>query len=88
MELASSHAVLESGMRKERGGLEVASVRGKEARLGGTYHPTEAKVGVEELPADQVAAGVAGVGPVCRGVGHDGFQRWVLKGEEGIWEEI
>ena len=67
LEPTISAAVLQGGMpsrRKERSGLEVASVGGKEARLGGTYHSAEAEVGVDKIPADKVAAGVGGVGPV------------------------
>ncbi len=44
--------------REERIGLEVASEGGKKTRLGETYHTVDAEVGIEEVPADQVFAGV------------------------------
>jgi hypothetical protein len=48
--------------REERGGIEVASGEGgKKARLGETYHAAEAEVGIEEVSADQVFAGVGGM---------------------------
>jgi hypothetical protein len=50
--------------REERGGFEVASEGGKKARLGETYHSAEAKVGIKEVSADQVFAGVGGMGTV------------------------
>jgi hypothetical protein len=50
--------------REERGGLEVASQGGKKARLGETYHSAEAEVRIEEVSADQVFAGVGGMGTV------------------------
>ncbi len=47
--------------RKKRGGLEVAGLRGKKRRLGGTDHLAQAELGVAELTTDKVGAGVGGM---------------------------
>jgi hypothetical protein len=91
LELPVSRAILEGRVpsgRKKRGGLEVAGSRGKKRRLGGTNHLIQAELGVVELTADKVGAGVGGMRAVGRGIGDNGVGGRVLKGEERVREEI
>jgi hypothetical protein len=74
--------------RKKRGGLEVAGLRGKKRRLGGTNNLTQAELGVVKLTTDKVGAGVGGMRAVGRGIGDNGVGGRVLKGEERVREEI
>jgi hypothetical protein len=74
--------------RKKRGGLEVAGLRGKKRRLGGTDHLAQAELDVVELTTDKVGAGVGGMRAVGRGIGDNGVGGRVLKGEKRVREEI
>jgi hypothetical protein len=74
--------------RKKRGGLEVAGLRGKKRRLGGTDHLAQAELGVVEITTDKVGAGVGGMRAVRRGIGDNGVSGRVLKREERVREEI
>ena len=91
LELPVSRAILEGRVpsgRKKGGGLEVAGLRGKKRRLGGTNNLTQAELGVVELTTDKVGAGVGGMRAVGRGIGDNGVGGRVLKGEERVREEI
>jgi hypothetical protein len=69
--------------REERGGLEVASEGRKKAMLGETYHSAEAEVGIEEVSADQVFAGVGGRGRSDVGSGMHGSEEGSSNGKSG-----
>jgi hypothetical protein len=58
--------------RKKRGALEVAGLRGKTRRWGGTDPLSQAELGVVELTTDKVDAGVGGMRAVGRGIGDNG----------------